>query len=478
MMKNLKRKSQEVREGEKNDGELVTRADGSTAFKVKTRKRRSAQEKTAAKEKSQRKKIVILSSVVIALLLLGIGYGFVVGYYNSGGFEKKFVASIQSSTGADVEVSSVGVGLSESSVKSLSLSWGGNNSVVKKLSAQGLSADTGSLGLLTSGWSGSEVNVSKVDLELGYTESNSSGSTEERAFNYDIFLSNSTNIKIGESGEWLLTNTSASYKLNESGESQIDLYGGEFVTPIDLDYKLSTGVVTLKDSYMDLSMKLASNKTQGSVLLEGKVGYGTGDKISLKSTYQEAPLKDWLNIKMQRFIAGEITAATGSLRMNLGEEESIELVINAESEEMSLGRFPFVRTLSLELKDDYFVIPKFEDGSSFKLQQSNKMTKVSEISLLQEAHLKVTGEFSLAADGKLSGQLKLGIPVMNMGLLDKKVIQSVFSEDDGLFFWATVNISGTASIPEDDLGAQIIRARKASILEQGSDAEKFKMLTE
>ena len=127
MMKNLKRKSQEVREGEKNDGELVTRADGSTAFKVKTRKRRSAQEKTAAKEKSQRKKIVILSSVVIALLLLGIGYGFVVGYYNSGGFEKKFVASIQSSTGADVEVSSVGVGLSESSVKSLSGSGGGNN---------------------------------------------------------------------------------------------------------------------------------------------------------------------------------------------------------------------------------------------------------------------------------------------------------------------------------------------------------------
>ncbi len=478
MMKDLKRKSKELRDDEASKGELVTKADGSTIIKVKRRKRRAFQPRNGQRLKSQKKKIILLSSAITFLLLLGVGYSFIAGYYNSGGFFKKVVASLSGSTGAEAELGSLSVGFDRSELTTLSLNWGDKNSTFKTLKAKNLATDTGALALLTGGWSGSEVNVTSAELQLGYVESGAIKLAKELEFDYDVFLCNTANVKIGDSGEWMLNKTTAIYKINESGEDQINFYGGNFITPLELNYMVSTGVVRLKDDHMDLSLKLVSNKTKGSVLLEGNVGYKKEAEINLKSTFQEVSLKDWIKVKMNRFIVGEITAATGSFRIELGDEDSLQLEINAESEELKIGNFPFIQTLSLELKDDYFTNPNFKDGSSFKLEQSSKTTKFSEISFLQRGHLKVTGEFSLNANDQLSGSLKLGIPVMNLNPVDKEVITTVFNEDDGIFFWATVTLSGTAAMPLDDLDEQIKKARMTAILQQGTDKEKFDILTE
>ena len=98
MMKSLKRGSKsevkvEAEPSKREEGELVTRADGSKALKVRSRKRRSTQPRKEKERKATRNKIIVICSGIFLLLMLGITFVFTLAYYNGNKFKEKLVTT-------------------------------------------------------------------------------------------------------------------------------------------------------------------------------------------------------------------------------------------------------------------------------------------------------------------------------------------------------------------------------------------------
>ncbi|MDB4321809.1 hypothetical protein N9943_02255, partial [Akkermansiaceae bacterium] len=96
-----------LREGERRkdeEGEVVTRDDGSVARKVRKRRRRSEQTKNSAPEK-EKKSLVLKASLFVGafLLLLMVGV-FTVAAFNSGSYTGKVEARASEWTGAEVKI--------------------------------------------------------------------------------------------------------------------------------------------------------------------------------------------------------------------------------------------------------------------------------------------------------------------------------------------------------------------------------------
>ena len=111
------------------DGELVTRSDGSQAIRVRKRKRRSHQ---PAKEerKSTRRARMIQVSGALSLLLLGLfAAGAAIVYANSAGFRESLVKKISLSSGARAELQLFRMNPTSANAGMLTLAWPEGNAL-------------------------------------------------------------------------------------------------------------------------------------------------------------------------------------------------------------------------------------------------------------------------------------------------------------------------------------------------------------
>ncbi len=169
--------------------------------------------------------------------------------------------------------------------------------------------------------------------------------------------------------------------------------------------------------------------------------------------------------------------------MKLGDIESFDITMKITSKLIRVNDFEFVKTLSEHLQKEYYIRPDFVDESKVTMNWTKGRIEFTEVDLVQEAQMRIKGDFTIDENDQMSGTLKIGLPVMVIPTKKGKFLKKVFSEDDGEYMWADVIISGETSTPKDNLDEML---QEASIKEseikgdEGLDSLelKFKKLTE
>jgi len=473
MMKNLKR-GNEVKPSETlapkaphdpSEGTLVTRADGSKALKVRSRKRRSTQPKKEKEKKDTRNKIILICSGIFLVVMLGISFVVTLAYYNGNSFNEKVITTIKSKSGADVEMSGLSVSPGSAEVGQLKFDWVSTNSVVDYLNLIGLNADYGIFSFLGGGWNGAEVLADSGELMLYMKDSpdriSLSGETPVE-FDFETYKCNRLNAIIGKEKNWLVANTQAQFSVNDNGAKQLYLYGGELKSPILDIHNIQSGVIEIKQTYADLSLSIQPKSSSGTVTLTGEVGYKKGSKVSLATKFDDIDMDGWVDIKTQRFINGIITKGEGFFKMDLGDEKSKEILTHVESNKIGISTFAFIETLSLEMKDSFYTRPSFTSGSKFSMNWLKDKVVFSDIKLIETSHMEINGDFEVDILGDIKGEMRIGIPIVSLSSLEVRRLKKIFKHDDGDLIWTDITIGGTLASPTDDLADQFARVKRKS----------------
>ncbi|HEY1123527.1 MAG TPA: hypothetical protein VGE67_18060, partial [Haloferula sp.] len=147
-----------TRGGGPRDGEakLVTREDGTQAYKMRKRKRRSVQPK---KEKEKHERQMRVAQVVGAVgLVAGFGLALLGSwiYLNTPGYQQKVVERVQRWTGAEPKLGQLRVSPLSVGASSIELHWP-ETSLLKSLTVNGLRADLRLPSLAAGVWKGTEM---------------------------------------------------------------------------------------------------------------------------------------------------------------------------------------------------------------------------------------------------------------------------------------------------------------------------------
>jgi hypothetical protein len=146
-------------------GELVTRADGSQALRVRKRKRRSEQPERDEAKRSRHIRTRQVASGLVLLLLCGLAIGSAYVYANTPAYRKAITAAIARNTGASVELRQFRVNPASANVEALTLEWPAG-SPLRAFRLNGVSADVSVLGLFVTRLRGDEVSARDGSLWL------------------------------------------------------------------------------------------------------------------------------------------------------------------------------------------------------------------------------------------------------------------------------------------------------------------------
>ena len=160
------------------DGELVTRADGTQAIRVRRRKRRSHQPHKEQRLKKRRMLMIQLSAALILVLLFVLGFGIALLYANSGFFRKGLTEKIAATTGAKVRLEQFRVNPRGANAALIELEWP-QSEAMKKILARDLNAKVAPQSFLGGRISGEEVVAREAIVWLGKPEASSQSATKD-----------------------------------------------------------------------------------------------------------------------------------------------------------------------------------------------------------------------------------------------------------------------------------------------------------
>jgi len=483
MMRKLKKGSVQKRSSRVAGGERVVRADGSEAIKVKSKKRRSIQSKI---KKGNKRKVILIAAAVALLLLSVISFSVLLGYFNGNRFKSKVTETIVNVSGAEVELGKLDVSPASAKLSKIDLKWSGKDTLIKTLKLKNIDADYGMLAFIGGGWGGSAVGIEKADLVIEMGKNNPHLNTvSERPvdFKFGLYQCSEVNLDFGENSLWSFKKGSVSYRVSNENNDQFSIDSGDLKVPKFGDFKVQAGLVSLNVDGAQVYLGLKSESQVGSVNVDGTVGYTEGSPVELKIELKDYPLKDWIDPRARRFFNGKIQTGKGILKMELGDMESFDIITKITSRLIRVNDFEFVKTISEHMQEEYYLKPDFVDESKMTMKWTKGRIEFTDIDLLQDAQMRIKGNFTIDENDQMSGTLKVGLPVMVISTKRGKVLKEVFSEDDGEYIWADVIISGKASTPRDNLDEML---QGASIKESKINGDKgdklfelkFKKLTE
>jgi hypothetical protein len=159
------RLNQRPEEDPLKDGELVTRADGSQAIKIRKRKRRSHQPHKEELRQTRRSRIIQVSAALILVLLAVFCAGTAIIYGNSAPFRNNLIKQISANSGASVGLEQFRMNPTHANAGRLILTWPDGN-VLHDLTVRGVKAAIHPTSFLGKSMIGEEVYGSEGTLTL------------------------------------------------------------------------------------------------------------------------------------------------------------------------------------------------------------------------------------------------------------------------------------------------------------------------
>lgn len=476
-------------------GQLVTRADGSQAIRVRKRKRRSHQPHKEEHAQVRRARMLQVSGALILLLLGLFAAGAAIVYANSSPFREGLIRKIAQVTGADVEMLRFRMNPTAANADSVSLAWPEGN-VLGELTAQGIRAQIAPQSFLGKAMVGEELLAREGTLHLRVPQHGKASRTRvpdggDSSIRFKRYAISKFNVVLGEPSAPLVRLWNSEVSLQMSGNTPrplLLLSQGELAIDGWPKLTVDRSHIEFRGSQMDvLGMRLRFNGDErGAFELTGSVApFETERASTLAMGFESYQLAGIAGPELGRLFSGRIdtlpSAASNFLTFTPGNLTDASLVAEftkSVTSPFEVNGFPFLSGLSQALDDEWFARPIFESDARGVIRRSNGNITLSAISLENKARMAIRGTVNVSKDRRISGDLEVGISEPMIKSSKNRALETMFAKEREGFRWATLKISGGVGAPTDDfrsLYEAALAAQKPTSGESGTPS--FEQLT-
>lgn len=451
---------------EDDAGELVTRADGSQAIKVRKRKRRSKQPLKEAAKKASRMRAIQISCAVILLILLFLTIGSLLVYTNSSIYQDKIVSKFNQATGAKVKLEQMQVGPTGTNAYTAKFEWPDGN-LLKSLQVNNIRAQALMGGAIGNSWRVNEVSASTGELQIGasvedqpsrfFPETSGSSAVSINRLGIESFKAT-----VGEPSSpfiQLLKSEASFYPESKQGHPTLRLFRGELHARNWPMFRIDRGMIEFRKNETEiLSLRLFhETDNNGNIELSGKFNpHDLSTERSLLVKLNSFNLNGVIGNSLGHLVAGRVDSRSdvGTNRLEFSSsnpEGRLQVAfVSSPNTLPRLNNFSFLSKLSQVTDNPWYLDPLFHDGCSGILHRENGTVRITELSLTAKNQLQVTGELAVAKNDELSGTLHVGLPEAIVAGGRNPALAKMFKESRDGLLWVTVKISGTAGRPVDN----------------------------
>ncbi|MEO5713409.1 MAG: hypothetical protein ABIT37_07960 [Luteolibacter sp.] len=452
------------------EGELVVRADGTQAIRVRKRKRRSTQPVKEKHVRNRRARILQVSAAMGLIIVAGLTIGGAVIYANSPPFREGLVRKISQSTGAEVDLQMFRMNPKSANANTMQLKWPEGN-VLQSLYVRGVIADIFPSSFLGKSMNGEEITVDVGNLALRIPkpgEPLGTGTTAEaeaalpiqfkryRVPNFNVTLGDPTYPAIS------LLKSEASFSPNTlNGRTQFSLNQGDLTITGWPKMRMSRAFMEFRGKEIDVVGLRLMDETDNRGIFEisGTVLPYSPERLSTLSVQLESfPLSGLTNTAFGKLFSGRIdslpTTKSNYLTFFPSENPATKLAIAFRSSltsNMEVTGFPFLVALSQTMEDDWFQRPVFqgEDAAGSLLREAGSVS-LHDLSFENKGRMALRGRITMAANQSLSGNLEVGVAEAMINTAKTPRLKSLFGPTKEGFRWITLKIGGSATSPADN----------------------------
>jgi hypothetical protein len=236
--------------------------------------------------------------------------------------------------------------------------------------------------------------------------------------------------------------------------------GGQFKVPgwpafeiEKLEGDVHNGIYQIRESTL-------VHEGKGSVALSGFVNAGGKGAFHLVAPFIDLPLSDNIHPFWADKLRGEIDGRV-EITGALGEPGSLLAEGSFSSYNMVLSNHAILQRLAIGLGEALLARIEFHSIEG-RLRRTAGALEIYDIIARHPALLRLRGNITVHADGKLGGSLEVGVPGI---FLHKMQLgkSSIFSEEVQGFVWTTVTLGGFIDAPEEDLTPRLEKIRAENL---------------
>ena len=461
------------------DGELVTRSDGSQAIRVKKRKRRSSQPLQKERKAARQLRIFQVTAAMILVFVVVLTIGGAIVYANSSPFRQGLLRKIQENSGAAVEIDQFRINPKTANAGSLTLNWPAGN-ILKSLNLSGLNAEVFPSSFFGKFMVGEEVSAADGKLELQFPQTDEALRTVTKPNGANSIRFNRYRIPVlqvtfGDPMAPLIKLSKSEASLNTetvNGNAQVSLYNGDIVIPNWPKLRLNRALLEFRDGKTDvIGFRLFHEAdSRGQLELSGTVYPTLPDRISsLDVVLDSFDISGITGPSLGRLISGRIdtrpVVKSNFLSFQPTAESSPKLEISftvSPSSRIELRGFPFLGGLAQAIEDSWFQEPTFEIDAIGEIARTDGNVILRKLNFENKSRMACRGEIKMTANQELSGNLEIGIAEAMIGAAKDLRLKSLFGPSKDGFRWLVLKIGGSATSPTDNFKELFAAARTVS----------------
>lgn len=464
MMERLKNRAGDPSQAE---GELVTRADGTVAIKVRKRKRRSHQPHKEKKKRGNRLRMIQASIGLLVLFVAAFAVGAAIVYANSVPFRENASRMIAGRCGAELDLQQFRVSPTRAIAGRMSLTWP-SNMVLKELAARGVSASISPAVFLGKSLTGEEVEVENAVLRLGFPDPGSSPGDEAAVdasapVRFKRYTTQKLTVLLGQPDRpaIVLREAEASFEpVNANNRPQVLLNGGRVETPFWPALKMLRAHMEMRDGEVDVvGMRLVNeDDSRGTIDLIGTIAPHAMERPpALAVRLESFPLSGIIGPEFGRLITGRIDTVSKPqsnllvLASGPQHESGLNLTFQKSvGSPLELRGFKFLADFARLFADEWFERPVFELEARGGIRRSNGDAAIEDLSLEHKGRMALRGRIASDSAGRLSGTIRVGLTEAVLLTAENSRLLALFGPEEDGFRWLSLEISGNCKAPQDN----------------------------
>ena len=460
MMRRLKERGHD-------DGELIIRADGTQALKVKKRKRRSNQPHKEEQKRAQQLRLIQLAIVFVVFSGLVAAMAGLLFYYNSSAYREGIRGKLAACTAADVDMSDFSITPAKATCASTSFTWPEGN-YLRGLQLASTVAHLELASFVGKKWGGNAVVANSGSLSFSncVVGKPKRGQTEAKTTGFPFEFTNYRCEKLLITGlaedkkPWLSVESTESTLIKTVKGSETRFVGGLMKIRGFHPMKLDRGTINFESGQMNISSLrcIPVDQEFGQLDIKNSVDLYGGKNSVLELALNEFPLRVLMGDGMDVVMGGCVNTSTEVVSRVLsftpGDYGSYKISIGfsgCKKDPLNFKGFPFLSELSRELQGQQYVDNfVFEDAAAGELIRTATEVRLRALHLESKNQFVIKGEVILK-DGQFSGQLNVGL---GLSLLadpqSNKKLRAVFANQSEGYGWCQITLSGTPAMAEDN----------------------------
>ena len=459
------------------NGELVTRADGTQAIKVRRRKRRSHQPHKEEKRIARRARMIQVSGALILLMLALFAAGGAIIFANSAPFRQGLASKITAASGAAVELRQFRMNPASANANLVILKWPEGNALAE-LAVRGVRAEIRPSSFLGKAMIGEEVKSVESNLFLRVPDANASSREasipQPGAVRFKRYATSKLNVVCGDPSAPLLRlfEAEASFEPDSAGgRPQLLLNRGYLSLPGWTKLNLDRAHIEFRGPELDIIGMRFRHDTDGKGRFEiaGTVSPYQNDRPSnLAVELESYPVSGIAGPELGKLFSGRIDT-TSSAKSNYlsfvpGADPQASLTVDFRSSvgaSLEVSGFPFLIGIAQILEDDWFERPVFETDATGTLRRANGTIAFGDLNLESKGRIAIRGTLAQTKSLSLAGKFEVGLADAMIQSAGNRRLQAMFGPAKEGFRWLEITVSGSGSAPLDDFKQQYEAAAPA-----------------